>query len=113
MHDPLGAPVWFTEPVPSLHDWRLCRPDHSATSPDHVNEGLFGLANHQRVILIGHLRFNPITLLDFSHHLGSFICMQPYLRAVLLLDKISLSECPLADGRSLCQGRFLTYGMTR
>jgi hypothetical protein len=28
-HDPLIAPVEFTEPVPALHGWSLCRPDHS------------------------------------------------------------------------------------
>ena len=30
-HDALVAPVGFTEPVPSLLRWHLCRPDHSST----------------------------------------------------------------------------------
>jgi len=45
-------------------------------------------ANRQRVILIVHLRLNTITLLDFSYHLGSFICMHTYFLAVLHLDEI-------------------------
>ena len=40
------------------------------------------------MILIVHLRLNMITLLDFSRHLGSFICMQTYFFAVLHLDEI-------------------------
>src|SRR6185295_16081467 len=45
-------------------------------------------ANRQRVILCVYLRLNMITLLDFSRHLGRFICMQTYLLAVLHLDEI-------------------------
>ena len=36
-------------------------------------EVLFDLTNHQRVILIVHLRLNPVTLLELSHGLGLFL----------------------------------------
>src|ERR1043165_2775586 len=45
-------------------------------------------ANRQRMILIVHLGLNMITLLDFSRHMGSFICMQTYFLAILYLDEI-------------------------
>ena len=32
-HDPFVGAVEFAEPVPALLGWRLCRPDHSSTSP--------------------------------------------------------------------------------
>jgi hypothetical protein len=31
-HDTLVAPVEFTEPIPSLLGWGLCRPNHPSTS---------------------------------------------------------------------------------
>jgi len=40
-HDPLLAPVEFTEPVPSLLGWGLCCPDHASPSLGRSN-GLFG-----------------------------------------------------------------------
>ena len=49
---------------------------------------LLGRANRQRVILFVHLRLDTITLLDFSRHLGRFICMQTDFLAVLHLDEI-------------------------
>jgi hypothetical protein len=45
-------------------------------------------ANRQRMILCVHLRLNMITLLDFSRHLGRFICMQTDFLAVLHLDEV-------------------------
>ena len=40
----------------------------------------------QRVILIGDFRLDMITLLELSHHLRSFICMQTHFPAVFLFD---------------------------
>src|SRR5512140_3598358 len=37
LHDPLVAPIQFTEPVPALQDGCLCRPDHSSTFPTRSN----------------------------------------------------------------------------
>jgi len=47
IHDALVAPVGFTAPVPSLLDWRLCRPDHASPSPARIEP------------LRGHRRFQP------------------------------------------------------
>jgi len=43
-------------------------------------------ANRQRVILIVHLHLNPITLLEFSHHLGGWFGMQMHFLTVRLSD---------------------------
>src|SRR6266850_4352672 len=64
-------------------------------------EVLFGLADRQRVILLVHLRLNPITLLDLSHHLGLFIYSQTYFLAVLPLDEI----LPVSDAHQFALDR--------
>src|SRR6267142_6345951 len=42
----------------------------------------WGRADRQRVILIVHLRLNPITFLEFSHHLGGWFGMQMHFLTV-------------------------------
>jgi hypothetical protein len=40
------------------------------------------------MILIVHLSLDLVTLLDFSDHLGGFICMHTEFLAIRLFDKI-------------------------
>ena len=61
-------------------------------------ELLFDQANQHRVILLGHLRLNPITRLDFSHLLGSIIFMQTYFLPVLhVTHRVSANISDLAS----------------
>ena len=64
-------------------------------------EGLFGLADQQRVILLVHLCLNTITLLELSHHLSRFIGSQTYFLAVLPLDEI----VPVFDAQQFARDR--------
>src|SRR5262245_34616356 len=72
------APCACRDPYDIEIDRRSARPLFSCS----------GRAYRQRVILIIHLRFNTISLLDFSGHLGRVIRMQTDFLAALLLDEI-------------------------
>lgn len=83
---PIPVALGFSVAYSSAKVRRLsCSGDNPPDSPYLIRRGFI---NRQRMILIVHLRLNTITLLDFSHHLGSFICMQTYFFPVLHLDEI-------------------------
>lgn len=46
--------------------------------------------DRQRVMLLVHLRLNPVTLLDVSSLLGGVVGMHPYFLPVLPLDEIGI-----------------------
>jgi hypothetical protein len=82
----MAVALGFSVAYSNAKAWQVLRSgDNLTDSPYLIRRGFI---NRQRVILIIHLCLNTITLLDFSHHLGSFIGLQPYLRAVLHLDEI-------------------------